>query len=205
MSALDVNTIDENTNKILPFSDVSSSRRKSRKAHFAAPSSIRRKIMSSALSKDLRTKYNVRVTKSIIEHVLIHGFHRHVHYPFEKTTRFALSEGNTRVVRARSPKFTERSGSFTLTVCNEINQMALLPLLASTQATSSSSRSSLTRTGEVTLGILASASLSLCISRRAILERKDRKKNATGDVEMVDVSILFIIWNSIDSRLETSQ
>merc|ERR1711972_214147 len=31
-----------------------------RKAHFTAPSHIRRKIMSSPLSKDLRTKYNVR-------------------------------------------------------------------------------------------------------------------------------------------------
>ncbi|KAK7054746.1 60S ribosomal protein L26A [Paramarasmius palmivorus] len=40
--------------------DVSSSRRKARKAHFSAPSSIRRKIMSSALSKDLRAKYNTR-------------------------------------------------------------------------------------------------------------------------------------------------
>ncbi|KAG9226146.1 hypothetical protein CCMSSC00406_0005057 [Pleurotus cornucopiae] len=40
--------------------DVSSSRRKARKAHFSAPSSIRRKIMSSALSKELRAKYNTR-------------------------------------------------------------------------------------------------------------------------------------------------
>ncbi|KAI9321783.1 ribosomal protein L24 [Dichotomocladium elegans] len=40
--------------------DVSSSRRKSRKAHFSAPSSIRRKIMSSSLSKELREKYNTR-------------------------------------------------------------------------------------------------------------------------------------------------
>ena len=40
--------------------DYSSSRRKSRKAHFSAPSSVRRKIMSSALAKDLRAKYNVR-------------------------------------------------------------------------------------------------------------------------------------------------
>lgn len=40
--------------------DVSSSRRKSRKAHFSAPSSVRRKIMSSALSKELRQKYNTR-------------------------------------------------------------------------------------------------------------------------------------------------
>ncbi|OZJ04943.1 60S ribosomal protein L26-2 [Bifiguratus adelaidae] len=40
--------------------DVSSSRSKSRKAHFAAPSNIRRKIMSAALSKELRDKHNAR-------------------------------------------------------------------------------------------------------------------------------------------------
>ncbi len=39
---------------------VSSQRRKSRKAHFSAPSSIRRKIMSSHLNKELRAKYDVR-------------------------------------------------------------------------------------------------------------------------------------------------
>ncbi|KAH3744033.1 60S ribosomal L26-1 [Pelomyxa schiedti] len=38
---------------------VSSSRRKCRKAHFSAPSSIRRKIMSSPLSKELKAKYHV--------------------------------------------------------------------------------------------------------------------------------------------------
>jgi len=37
-----------------------SSRSKSRKAHFAAPSSVRRTIMSAPLSKELREKYNVR-------------------------------------------------------------------------------------------------------------------------------------------------
>ncbi|KAK3990512.1 large subunit ribosomal protein L26e [Cladorrhinum sp. PSN332] len=40
--------------------NVSSSRRKSRKAHFKAPSSVRRDIMSAPLSKELREKYNVR-------------------------------------------------------------------------------------------------------------------------------------------------
>ncbi|KAL1916465.1 60S ribosomal protein uL24 [Calcarisporiella thermophila] len=40
--------------------DVSSSRRKSRKAHFSAPSNIRRKIMSASLSKELREKYHAR-------------------------------------------------------------------------------------------------------------------------------------------------
>ncbi|KAL1873085.1 hypothetical protein VTK73DRAFT_1137 [Phialemonium thermophilum] len=39
---------------------VHSSRRKSRKAHFTAPSSVRRVIMSAPLSKELREKYNVR-------------------------------------------------------------------------------------------------------------------------------------------------
>ncbi|CDS13544.1 hypothetical protein LRAMOSA05720 [Lichtheimia ramosa] len=40
--------------------DVSSSRSKSRKAHFTASSNERRKIMSSPLSKELREKYNTR-------------------------------------------------------------------------------------------------------------------------------------------------
>ncbi|KAF8474585.1 60S ribosomal protein L26 [Kalaharituber pfeilii] len=39
---------------------VSSHRRKSRKAHFSAPSSVRRVIMSAPLSKELREKHNVR-------------------------------------------------------------------------------------------------------------------------------------------------
>merc|ERR1739845_32327 len=41
-------------------SAVSSSRRKCRKAHFAAPSNVRRKLMSAPLSKELRQKYSVR-------------------------------------------------------------------------------------------------------------------------------------------------
>lgn len=36
--------------------DVSSSRRKQRLAHFAAPSNVRRKLMSAKLSKELRGK-----------------------------------------------------------------------------------------------------------------------------------------------------
>ncbi|KKK20777.1 hypothetical protein P175DRAFT_0494290 [Aspergillus ochraceoroseus IBT 24754] len=39
---------------------ISSSRSKSRKAHFSAPSSERRVRMSAPLSKELREKYNVR-------------------------------------------------------------------------------------------------------------------------------------------------
>ncbi|PMD35257.1 putative 60S ribosomal protein L26-2 [Hyaloscypha variabilis F] len=41
-------------------SALHSSRRKSRKAHYDAPSSVRRTIMSAPLSKELREKYNVR-------------------------------------------------------------------------------------------------------------------------------------------------
>ncbi|MCJ1258080.1 60S ribosomal protein L26B [Lignoscripta atroalba] len=37
-----------------------SSRRKARKAHFSAPSSVRRVIMSAPLNKELRDKHNVR-------------------------------------------------------------------------------------------------------------------------------------------------
>lgn len=38
---------------------VSASRRKSRKAHFTAPSSVRHKLMSAPLSTELKAKYNV--------------------------------------------------------------------------------------------------------------------------------------------------
>merc|ERR1712075_1278 len=40
--------------------NVSASRRKSRKAHFTAPSSVRRKIMSAHLNKELIQKYHVK-------------------------------------------------------------------------------------------------------------------------------------------------
>merc|ERR1712073_178531 len=40
--------------------NVSSSAKKQRKRHFTAPSHIRRKLMTSPLSKDLRTKYGVK-------------------------------------------------------------------------------------------------------------------------------------------------
>ena len=41
-------------------SDITSSRRKQRLAHFSAPSHLRYKIMSANLSRELRTKYGVR-------------------------------------------------------------------------------------------------------------------------------------------------
>merc|ERR1712167_134797 len=41
-------------------SNVSSSRRKSRKAHFSAPSSVRRTLMGGHLNKELSQKYHVK-------------------------------------------------------------------------------------------------------------------------------------------------
>merc|ERR1712167_208710 len=49
-----------NYDNMKTHTSVSSQRRKSRKAHFTAPSSVRRKKMSCHLSKDLRTKYDCR-------------------------------------------------------------------------------------------------------------------------------------------------
>lgn len=44
----------------LYITDVSSSRSKSRKAYFNAPSSVRRVMMSAPLSKELREQYGVK-------------------------------------------------------------------------------------------------------------------------------------------------
>ncbi|EGD77812.1 60S ribosomal protein L26 [Salpingoeca rosetta] len=44
----------------MKLSNKTSSRRKMRKAHFNAPSSQRRRMMTAPLSKELREKYNVR-------------------------------------------------------------------------------------------------------------------------------------------------
>ncbi|KAJ1668154.1 60S ribosomal protein L26A [Coemansia sp. RSA 1813] len=58
--------------------DVSSSSRKSRKAHFQAPSHIRRRMMSAGLSKDLRKKYNARSIPVVKgdEVVIVRGQHK---------------------------------------------------------------------------------------------------------------------------------
>lgn len=60
------------------LADVSSSARKSRKAHFTAPSNIRRKLMAAGLSKDLRTKHEVRAipVRKGDEVVVIRGQHK---------------------------------------------------------------------------------------------------------------------------------
>ncbi|KAF2002960.1 60S ribosomal protein L26 [Amniculicola lignicola CBS 123094] len=57
---------------------VSSSRRKSRKAHFGAPSSVRRVNMSAPLSKELREKHNVRSIpiRKDDEIIIVRGTHK---------------------------------------------------------------------------------------------------------------------------------
>jgi hypothetical protein len=53
---------------VVKITDLSSSRSKSRAAHFKAGSGQRRVIMSAPLSKELREKYNVRLPQSTTAH-----------------------------------------------------------------------------------------------------------------------------------------
>merc|ERR1712194_872423 len=55
-----------------------SSRRKSRKAHFSAPSSVRRKIMSAHLNKELSHKHHVKAMpiRKDDEVIVVRGSHR---------------------------------------------------------------------------------------------------------------------------------
>merc|ERR1712046_222545 len=64
---------------VMKFSaNVSSSRRKSRKAHFTAPSSVRRKIMSAHLNKELSNKHHVKSMpiRKDDEVIVVRGSHR---------------------------------------------------------------------------------------------------------------------------------
>merc|ERR1712139_619740 len=64
---------------VMKFSpNVSSSRRKSRKAHFTAPSSVRRKIMSAHLNKELTHKHHVKSMpiRKDDEVIVVRGSHR---------------------------------------------------------------------------------------------------------------------------------
>merc|ERR1712127_702657 len=57
---------------------VASSRRKTRKAHFTAPSSVRRKIMSAHLNKELSHKHHVKSMpiRKDDEVIVVRGSHR---------------------------------------------------------------------------------------------------------------------------------
>ena len=61
--------------------NVSSSRRKSRKAHFTAPSSVRRIIMSAALSSELRNKYHVRAAPAATPAPCLQPLHAAADHP----------------------------------------------------------------------------------------------------------------------------
>ncbi|KAF5357903.1 hypothetical protein D9756_001411 [Leucocoprinus leucothites] len=130
--------------------DVSSSRRKSRKAHFSAPSSVRRKIMSSGLSKDLRAKHN---TRSL---------------PIRK-------DDEVRIVRG---KYKGREGKVT-----QVYRKKWVIHVDRVQRDKSNGASA-------PIGIHPSnvviTQIKLDKDRRAILERKDRNKQAGGDVDMTD-------------------
>lgn len=61
LSAFSLNHPCSSANYFISSLDVTSSRRKCRKAHFTADSALRRKIMSAPLSKELRAKFDVRI------------------------------------------------------------------------------------------------------------------------------------------------
>ncbi len=124
---------------------ISSSRRKSRKAHFSADSSARRKIMSAPLSKELRKKHGVRlkIRRFLFYYTCTRCYFvicwRCARCPSERMTKCSLSEAFTRsglttpvwiwcylfvdIARAKSPQFTARSGSFTSSASNEKRRM----------------------------------------------------------------------------------
>lgn len=132
------------TMKLNPF--VTSSRRKNRKRHFNAPSHIRRKIMSSPLSKELRQKYNVRsmpIRKDDEVQVMHWGFTQiqcsgctylmWLDMPVLFTNR--LSVDTTRASRlAKWSRSTGRSTSSTSSVCREKRPTEPQSMSASTPA-----------------------------------------------------------------------
>ncbi|KAJ6623513.1 translation protein SH3-like domain-containing protein [Mycena sp. CBHHK59/15] len=130
--------------------DVSSSRRKSRKAHFSAPSSIRRKIMSSALSKELRTKHNARSL------------------PIRK-------DDEVRIVRG---KYKGREG--------KVTQVYRKKWVIHVERVQRDKSNGATAPIGVHPSNVVITTIKLDKDRRAILDRKDRKKTASEDVEMVD-------------------
>ncbi|KAJ6496992.1 translation protein SH3-like domain-containing protein [Mycena vitilis] len=148
--------------------DVSSSRRKSRKAHFSAPSSIRRKIMSSALSKELRGKHNTRSLpiRKDDEVRIVRGKYKGREGKVTQVYRKKWVIHVERVQRDKSNGATAPIGVHPSNVvittikldkdrCVVVRSTCIFPLTL--------------------------------FSRRAILDRKDRKKTATSDdVEMVD-------------------
>ncbi|KAJ2044159.1 60S ribosomal protein L26B [Coemansia sp. S2] len=78
VSAFELNELSKKLIQLSSVTDVSSSSRKSRRAHFTAPSHIRRKLMAAGLSKDLRKKHDVRAipVRKGDEVIVIRGQHK---------------------------------------------------------------------------------------------------------------------------------
>jgi len=136
--------------------DVSSSRRKSRKAHFAAPSSIRRKIMSAPLSKELRNTYNTR----------------------------SLAIRKDDFVRIVRGTYKGREG--------KVTQVYRKKWVIHVDRVQRDKSNGATAPIGVNPSKVVITTIKLDKDRRAILDRKDRKKNpnprqeAGQDVEMID-------------------
>ncbi|KAG8787932.1 hypothetical protein FRC20_007471 [Serendipita sp. 405] len=131
--------------------DLSSSRRKSRKAHFGAASSVRRELMTASLSKDLRNKYNVRAI------------------PVRKDDEVLIVRGK---YKGRDGKVTQVYRKKWIIHVDRVHR----------DKTNGSTASIGIHPSNVVI-----TSLKLDKDRRAILERKDRKKNTESkEGEMVE-------------------
>jgi len=128
--------------------DISSARRKSRKAHFGAASSVRRNLMSASLSKDLRGKHNVR---SI---------------PIRKDDEVLIVRG----------KYKGRDG--------KVTQVYRKKWIIHVDRVHRDKVNGSTSSVGIHPSNVVITTLKLDKDRRAILERKDRKKNK--DAEMAE-------------------
>ncbi|KAF8189537.1 translation protein SH3-like domain-containing protein [Mycena galopus ATCC 62051] len=136
--------------------DVSSSQRKSRKAHFAAPSSIRRKIMSSALSK--RAAGQAQRPPLIL------------------------------CAMSRSSFVCFQTRSLPIRKDDEVRIVYRKKWVIHVDRVQRDKSNGATATVGVHPSNVDITTIKLDKDRRAILDRKDRKKiTALGDVEMVDV------------------
>jgi hypothetical protein len=107
--------------------------------------------MSSALSKELRSKHNVRSLPFFYDPwVQSNILNSAVRFPFAKMTRLELFEESTKVVRAKLRKFTARNGLSTSTAYNETSQTVQPLQLVFIQAMLSLPPSNWTPTGVLT-------------------------------------------------------
>lgn len=171
--------------------DVSSSRRKSRKAHFAAPSSIRRKIMSSALSKELRNKHNVGPW-FIYNLKGDESFKQCRSLPIRKDDEVRIVRGK---YKGREGKITQVYRKKWVIHVDRVQRDKSNGATAPIGIHPSNVVITTIKLDKDRFVISFSQAFNIPLTnwlfiRRAILDRKDRKKApvaAGGDVEMVDV------------------